>query len=122
MINNLYINGIHTVVTDDMRLYIEKKIGTLDRFMPRSARESARVDVKLKEFKASDKLSFECEVIVGLPKATIAVHKKAKTMLAAIDEAEDNLKNQLKKYKNTHDPSRIRRHIIARFRAEPKSV
>lgn len=122
MINNLYINGIHTVVTDDMRLYTEKKIGTLDRFMPRSARESARVDIKLKEFKASDKLSFECEVIVNLPKSTITTHKKATTMLAAIDEAENNLKNQLKKYKNAHDPSRFRRHIVARFRAQPDSA
>lgn len=122
MINHLHINGIHTVVTDDMRLYIEKKIGTLDRFIPRNARESARVDIKLKEFKASDKLSFECEVIIKLPKATITSHKKAKSMLAAIDDVEDNLKNQLKKYKNTHNPSRFRKHVVTKFRSETELV
>ncbi len=120
MINNLHINGVHTEVTDDMRQYVQKKIGNLDKFMPRNARESASIDVKLKEAKAQNKQSFECELIVKLPHATLTVHRKATTVLAAIDEAEANLKNQLKRYKDTHNPSRVQRHVIARFRRSTK--
>lgn len=116
MINNLHINSIHTDVTDDMRLYVEKKIGGLHKYMLRSSRESAQVDVKLKEAKSKDKQSYECEVIMKLPKGHITAHRKSTSMLAAIDEVEDNLKNQLKRYKNTHTHARLSRHVMARFR------
>ncbi|MGI9028188.1 MAG: ribosome hibernation-promoting factor, HPF/YfiA family [Candidatus Saccharimonadales bacterium] len=116
MINNLRISGIHTKVTDDMHIYVDKKIGGLHKYLPRASRESAQVDIKLKEAKSKDKRQYECEVIMKLPKSRITAHRKSSSMLAAIDEVEDNLKNQLKRYKNTHDPSHLQRHVIARFR------
>lgn len=116
MINNLRVSGIHVDVTSDIFLYVEKKIGGLYKFMPRASRESAQVDVKLKAAHSKDKQHYECEVIMKLPKSTITAHRKSSNMLAAIDEVEDNLKNQLKRYKNTHSPSRLRRHVAARFR------
>lgn len=116
MINNLHISGVHTEVTKDMRLYVEKKIGGLDKYMPRHSRESANVDVKLKESKAKNKQSFECEVIISLPKSTLTVHRKSTSVLAAIDEAEANLKIQLKKYKDTHNPSVLYRRVMSKFR------
>lgn len=116
MINNLRISGIHTNVTEDMRLYVEKKIGGLHKYVLRNSRESAQVDIKLKEAKSKDKQLYECEVIMKLPKAQITAHRKSSSMMAAIDEVEDNLKNQLKRYKNTHTTSRLRRHVMARFR------
>ncbi len=120
MINNLRISGIHMDVTNDMFLYVEKKIGGLHKYMPRAARESAKVDIKLKEAKSKDKQRYECEVIMKLPKGRITAHRKSSSMLAAIDEIEDNLKNQLKRYKNTHDPSHLQRHLIARFGRKPE--
>lgn len=116
MINNLQISGVHAEVTEDMRLYVEKKIGGLHKFLSRHARQSASVDVKLKESKAKNKQSFECEVIVELPKSTLTVHRKASSIPAAIDEAEANLKIQLKKYKDTHNPAKLHRRIMSNFR------
>ena len=71
---------------------------------------------KAKEKKAKDKQTFECEVIMKLPKATLTAHEKASTALASIDVVEDNLKNQLKRYKDKHDTSRFHRHVIARIK------
>ena len=51
MIKKIEIAGIHTEVTDDLRKYIVKKISKLDQYMPKNARESAHVEVKLKEQK-----------------------------------------------------------------------
>lgn len=116
MINNLHISGVHSQLTDDMRLYVEKKIGGLYKYMSKHARESAHVEVKLKEAKSKDKQIHECEVIMKLPKGNITAHRKSTSVLAAIDEVENNLKNQLKKYKDTHDPSRLKRHLTARFK------
>jgi ribosome-associated translation inhibitor RaiA len=67
MIKNIQIAGVHTKLTTDEEMYIDKKIGTLDRFIPKKSREAAKVDVKLKESKrktARDK--FTCEVIFHL--------------------------------------------------------
>lgn len=116
MINNLRISGIHMDVTNEMFLYVEKKIGCLHKYLPRTARESAQVDIKLKEASSKNKQRYECEVIMKLPKARLTAHRKSTSVMAAIDEVEDNLKNQLKRYKNTHDPSHLQRHVIARFR------
>ena len=116
MIKHLQISGVHSQLTDDMRLYVEKKIGGLYKYMSRNIRESVHVQVKLKESKAKDKQKHECEVIMRLPKSTLTAHRKSITVLAAIDEAEENLKKQLKKYKDTHNPSLMKRHLRTRFR------
>ena len=116
MIKALQISGVHSQLPDEMRSYVNKKIGGLDNYMPRTARESAVAQVKIKEGKSKDKLKHECEVIMKLPKSTITAHKKSTSVLAAIDGVEDNLKNQLKKYKDTHRSSRFHRHVVARFK------
>ena len=122
MINNLRISGIHMDVTTDMFLYVEKKIGGLNKYIPRRARESAQIDVKLKEGKSKYKQRYECEVIMKLPKARMTAHRKSTNVMAAVDEVEDNLKNQLKRYKNTHDPSHLQRHVIARLARKPEPI
>lgn len=116
MINNVQISGLHRRLSEKERSYVLKKIGNLERFIPRHARQSTFVDVKLKQSRSKDKQFYETEVIMKLPKATITVHKKALSMLAAIDSSEQNLKNQLKRYKDLHIVSRTRRHTMARFK------
>jgi ribosome-associated translation inhibitor RaiA len=50
-----------------------------------------------------------------LPKDTLKVQETTMNMYAAVDIVEAKLKNQLKKYKDLHNSSRFRRHVIARF-------
>jgi ribosomal subunit interface protein len=116
MINNLTVSGVHTKTTEDLRLYVEKKIGGLTKYVPKSAREATHIEVKLKEAKSKQKLTNECEVIMKLPGSNLTAHRKSTSMPAAIDEVEENLKNQLKRYKDKHSPSKLHRHVIARFR------
>lgn len=122
MINNLQISGLHSQLTNKERAYVRKKIGGLDKYIPKNARESTFVEVKLKEKKAKNKRTHECEVIIKLPKQIITAHKDSITILAAIDEVEDNLKNQLKKYKDMHAESRITKHFSARVKNVKKSL
>lgn len=116
MINAIDISGVHKKLNADIEKYVQRKIGVLDRFIPKKARESAQADVRIKQSKAKNKQIYECEVILKLPKQKIAVHKKGTTILEVIDLAEDNLKTQLKKYKDKHADPRIHRRLIARFR------
>lgn len=116
MIKKLHISGVHSQLTDEVSNYVREKIGKLERYVPKHARDSLHVEVKLIEKSAKDKRIHQCEVIMKLPKSTITVHKDSTSFIAAVDEAENNLKNQLKKYKDLHSRSRMSRHIIARFR------
>lgn len=114
MINNLQISGINTRLTEDLELYIHKKIGQLDRYVPKKARESLKAEVKLKEHKTKRKENFLCEVIMHLPKELVTVKENASSFLAAIDVTEERLKVRLKKYKDTHGGPRLHRRLINR--------
>jgi ribosomal subunit interface protein len=118
MIKSIVISGVHNKLNKDIESYVQKKIGVLDRFIPRKGRISAHAEIKIKQSKAKDKRPFECEVILALPKAKLTVHKKGTTIPEAIDLAEDNLKIQLKKYKNTHGGPKLHRHLINRLRGK----
>lgn len=110
MINNLHISSIHAEVTTDIKEYVEKKIGGLEKFVPKRARESVQANIKLKQ----DKRGYECEVIIALPKATITAHSKSPEALASIDQVEATLRNQLQHYKSTHMVYKMKRRLAAR--------
>ncbi len=116
MIQKLEINGVHIEVDDKLKKYTRAKIGKLDRFMPKHARESAHAEIFLKETKVKTKKDCTCEVILKLPKETITSKETTMNMYAAVDIVEEKLKNQLKKYKETHSSLRIHRRVIAKLR------
>ena len=116
MIKKIEIAGIHTEVTDDLRKYIIKKISKLDQYMPKNARESAHVEIKLKEQKVKTRVECSCEVTLYLPKATISTKETTVNMFAAIDVVEEKLKNQIKKYKQKHASGRLHHRILARLK------
>lgn len=116
MIKKLEIQGVKMDVDMKLRTYITKKIGRLDRFVSRRARESMHVQVFLKEEKKKNKKSNFCEVIIKLPQDTIAVKESTINMYAAVDIVEAKLKNQLKKYKEKHSHKKFHHRVIARIK------
>lgn len=118
MIERLEINGIHTDVSDDLRKYVNKKIGKLDKYMPRHARESAHAEVKLKAATTKGKKQYTCEVILTLPQDVITTKETTLNMFAAVDIVETKLKNQLRRYKDRHSVLRGHtRRLIGKFRS-----
>ncbi len=115
MIEKLEISGIHTEVNDKLRKYVTNKIGKLDRFMNKHSSVSAHAEVILKEAKTKTKKDCICEVIIYMPKDTLTAKEATLNMYAAIDIVEAKLKNQLKKYKETHGNPRLHRRVIAKF-------
>lgn len=111
MIKRIELAGVQYEITDDLKKYIRRKIGKLDRYMPRHARTSAHAEVKLRESKKKDKKQCTCEVVLHLPNETLTVHEATINMFAAVDIVEAKLKNQLKRYKDKHTPNKHRRVI-----------
>jgi putative sigma-54 modulation protein len=116
MLQKFEIHGVHTKVDDQLKAYVNKKIGGLDKYISRHNRESAHFEVHLKESKAKDKNRFTCEVTIHLPKETIVLKEKSLNMFAAIDIAEAKLKQQLKKYKDRHGNGKLHRHLFGRIK------
>jgi putative sigma-54 modulation protein len=116
MLQRFEINGVHTEVDDQLRAYVNRKIGGLDRYISRHSRQSAHAEAHLKEAKSKDNNRFSCEVTLYLPHQTIIVKESALNMYAAVDIVEAKLKQQLQKYKERHGSGKTNRHLFARFK------
>jgi putative sigma-54 modulation protein len=122
MIKKLDIDGVHMSVGDDLRKYVNKKIGKLEKYVPKSARASLHVEIKLKEGKSKTKDERTCEAIVRLPQEVITVSETTINIFAAVDIVEEKLKHLLHKYKELHGDPKLRRRLIARLRRQSMTV
>ena len=93
----LEIDGVHKLENRDISRYINKKIGGLDKYLPRHARKSAHAEVKVREEKVKDKKECMCEVVLHLPHETLTAKESTMNMFAAVDIVEEKIKMQAKK-------------------------
>jgi putative sigma-54 modulation protein len=118
MIARIETAGINMALSDDIKKYITKKLGKLDKYMPRHARRTVRLEVKLRETNNRLGNKYECEVILHLPSAQLQAKEATLNMFAAVDIVEAKLKNQLVKYKQAHIAHLRERHpgVVGRLR------
>ena len=118
MIKRLEITGVHLDVGADLKKYVQRKIGRLDSYIPRQARESTHAEVKLKESKAKNKQSHICEVILHLPGETFRLKEVAQTIFGAVDTIEEKLKIHIKKYKDLRTNPRLRQRVLVQIKRQ----
>lgn len=116
MIDALTITGIKYDVDEKTKKYVTKKIGTLDRYLPRHARKSATAVVRIEQLERKDSNKYEVEVVITVPEKTITAKDMAPNAMAAVDIVEVKLASQLRKYKETRIPHVGRQGILARFK------
>ena len=92
MLQKFELRGVHTTIDDNLKKYATKKIGHLDKYLPRHHRDSVHAEVSLKESKAKDKKQCTCEVTLHLPHETINLQESTVNMYAAVDIVETKLK------------------------------
>ena len=116
MIQNLTITGVKYELTDTTKKYVEKKIGALDKYLPRHARKSASADVKIKQIDNPGGNKYEVEVIIHVPEKVITAKDSTMNVLAAVDIVEAKLNGQLRKYKQVTVPHLGFRKTLAKFK------
>lgn len=116
MIANITMSGVKYQPDELTKKYVLRKIGRLDRFLPRHARKSAHADVLLKQVNRAHGNKYECEVLLYVPEAQLTATDSTMNMLAAVDIVEQKLKNQLKKYKDERTDHRGRHNLLGRFK------
>ncbi len=102
MIQSITISGVKFAPDERTKRYVTKKIGRLDRFLPRHARKSVTAEVKLKEVNRDHGNKYEAEVILSVPDKRLTAKDSTLNMYAAVDIVEHKLASQLKKYKDGH--------------------
>lgn len=118
MIEHIDISGVHYDVDELTKKYATRKIGRLDRFVPRHARKTMTAEIRLKQINKEHDNKYECEVNLSVPGKVINANDSTMNMLAAIDIVEQKLVQQLRKYKAANTPKKGFRARVARFRAE----
>ncbi len=116
MIEHIDISGVRYTVDDTTKKYVQKKIGRLDRYVSRHARQSMSAEVVLKEVNRANGNKYECDVRLLLPGKTLAATDSTMNMLAAIDIVEAKLVQQLHKYKEANTPKKGWRARVARIK------
>lgn len=110
MIKKYEVKGVSADSDEKLKKYVAKSVAKLERYMPKKARESARVEVKLKENNGQSDKKCTAELVVHMPHETLTAKESTINMHAAIDIVEAKLVNQLRKYKETHtNPHTLRR-------------
>ena len=116
MIRNLTITGVKYELTDTTKKYVEKKIGALDKYLPRHARKSVSADVKIKQIDNPGGNKYEVDVIINVPEKVITAKDSTMNVLAAVDIVEAQLNGQLSKYKQANVPHIGFRKVLSKFK------
>jgi putative sigma-54 modulation protein len=116
MIAAIDITGVKYELDDVTKKYVAKKIGRLDRYLPKHARKSATASVKIKQVNRDYGNKYEAEVILSVPDKVLTAKDSTVNALAALDIVEAKLVTQLRKYKQTSMPHVGRRGVLARFK------
>jgi putative sigma-54 modulation protein len=116
MIKTIEISGIGYEIDEATKSYIEKKISRLDRYLPRHARDSVSVKVKLKEVNKDHGNKYEAEVIFAVPDKTITAKDSTVNMMAAVDIVEAKILSQIRKYKEESVSHISKRGVMSRFK------
>lgn len=116
MIEAITITGIKYDLDDTTKKYVMKKIGRLDRYLPKHARKSVTADIRLKEVNKDHGNKYEAEVVLTVPGGVVEASDSTVNMLAAVDIVEMKLMTQLRKYKQATMPHVGSRGVLSRFK------
>ncbi len=105
----LHVTSKNYQLSEKILDYIDRKLGRLDRYLPRNEGEiQGRVILEVDPSGREDN-KFVCEAKIELPGPNAEAREATLNMYAAIDIVEAKLKVQIRKYKDRHAPSRVRR-------------
>lgn len=99
-----------------LRDYLQRKIGELDRYLPRGVRKATSAQVVLEDdANGREDNHCVCEVIMTLPGGKLVCREGTLNMYAAIDIVEAKLKAQIRTYKEKHTAKPRRAKLISRL-------
>ncbi len=116
MITQIQITGIGYEVDENTGKYAIKKVGHLDKYLPKHARKSVTAEVRLEQVNHAHNNKYEVEIKLIVPGKVITAKDTNGNILSVIDIVERKIQGQLREYKQQTITHLGRRRILARFK------
>ena len=118
----LHITGHNYEMDQKVRDYVEDKIGLLDKYLPRHAKNMTG-NVKLSyDVSGREDNCYSCETQLEVPGPNLEAKEATLNIYTAIDIVAAKLKSQAKKYKDKHTGRRRRQAMQLVNRVLRRSV
>ena len=109
----LSVGGKNYELNDKIVEYTHKKIGSLEKYLPKQVREGIHGSVTLiMDQSGREHNECVCEVNINVPGAHLQAKEATHNMFAAVDIAEAKIKAQMLKYKDKHSPKHGRAKVF----------
>lgn len=116
MIEHIKLTGIRVDLDEKTKKYVHKKIGNIDKYLPRHARKSASVEVTITQVNRDNGNKYEAEVILHVPEQRIFAKDSTLNILASIDIVEAKIIAQARKYREKHIDHRGSHNLLGKFK------
>jgi len=117
MIEKIEINGNGYKVEEPFRKYVEKRIGKLDKYLPRGSKKDVVCKVVVTEIGKGKTEKYEISAAMELMGGkVIAARDECSNVFAGVDLVEAKLTGQIRRYKLEVQPHRQKRGLKNLFR------
>lgn len=111
MIEKIEITGNGYKVEEPLKKYVEKRIGKLDRYLPRGSKKDIVAKVIITEIGKNKGEKYEISVAMDIPGGkVIAAKDECSNVFAGTDLVEAKLTGQIRRYKLESQPHRQKRN------------
>ena len=110
MIEKIEVTGNGYKVEESLRKYAEKRIGKLDKYLPRGFKKDVVVKMIVAEIGKSKGEKYEISVAMDIPGGKVVAAKdECSNVFAGVDLVEAKLTGQIRRYKLEMQPHRQKR-------------
>ncbi|MCL1839945.1 ribosome-associated translation inhibitor RaiA [Candidatus Saccharibacteria bacterium] len=100
MIENIEVSGVKYKVEETLRKYTVKRLGHLDKFLPKKNRKDVVMRVVVKQVNRPHGNKYEISVAVDVPGGKMMTARdEAGNVFAGVDILEAKLRGQVRKFK-----------------------
>jgi len=104
----IQLTGRKLEIDDELRKYVVRKLGTLDKYLPRQHKAVAMSVEIFRDPSGKEDNRYKVTALLEVPKAEIVAETATINAHSAIDIVEQKLKLQIRKYKDKNAPKRNR--------------
>lgn len=116
MISKIDISGSNYKVEDNLKKYITKKIGKLDRYLPRAHKKDVVAKVVVTEVNRDHGNKYEISCACEIPGGkVISAKDECSNLFAGVDIVEAKLTGQIRRYKLEQTPHKSRKGLKSLF-------
>ena len=117
MIEKIEINGKDYKVEEPLRRYTEKRLGKLDRYLPKGSKKDVVIKVIVSSIGKNKGDKYELSVAMDIPGGkVIAAKDECSNVFAGVDLVEAKLTGQIRRYKLEVQPHRQKQGVRGSFK------